>query len=281
MKTIKFISRLKQELAGIRPGKIGFVPTMGYLHEGHLGLIRESIAKNDYTVVSIYVNPAQFGPDEDLDGYPRDFPRDKKVLEEIKVDYLFYPDNEEMYPPVYQTMVQIKNLAKVLCGISRPGHFRGVCTIVLKLFNIINPHTAYFGAKDAQQAIILKRMVTDLNVGVNIRVLPVARDKDGLALSSRNRYLSLEQRREVHLFPRTLQKIKERILGGERDSGVIIENFLQEFKDHDLIEVEYIKIVSLNNLEEIKAIDLNNTLIAAAIRIGHVRLIDNFILGEI
>jgi pantoate--beta-alanine ligase len=281
MKTFDTISQIRQELAGTGSKKIGFVPTMGYLHEGHLSLIRKAVADNDYTVVSIYVNPTQFGPAEDLEKYPRDLARDQALLEELKVDYLFYPEDEEMYQEGFQTSVQVATMAKVLCGITRPHHFRGVCTVVLKLFNIIGPAAAYFGAKDAQQAIILKRMVRDLNVTVKIRVLPIVRDQDGLALSSRNAYLSEDQRRQALLFPRGLQEIREEILSGETDVRVIEEKFLDKFTRQDQVKVEYISMVSLDSLSRLEKIEENNTLVAAAVKVGPVRLIDNFILGEI
>jgi len=174
---------------------IGFVPTMGFLHQGHLSLVRESLKKAEVTVVSIFVNPAQFGPQEDFKDYPRDIHRDFEILEKEGVDYLFVPGDEEMYPEGYKTYVEVSGLKDKLCGRSRSSHFRGVCTVILKLFNIVEPDFAFFGQKDAQQAIILKRMAADLNLKVKVEALPIVREEDGLALSSRNTYLSQEERR--------------------------------------------------------------------------------------
>ena len=202
---------------------IGFVPTMGYLHEGHLSLVRESLRKADVTVVSIFVNPAQFGPTEDFKEYPRDLNRDSEVLEKEGVDYLFVPEADEMYSQGYKTYVEVCDLQDKLCGRSRPGHFRGVCTVVLRLFNIINPDISFFGQKDAQQAITLKKMVKELNLEVKIEVLPIIREEDGLALSSRNKYLTQEERKAALVLSKSLKEAKSIVEKGQRDSAAIIK----------------------------------------------------------
>lgn len=187
---------------------IGFVPTMGYLHEGHLSLVRLSKQQNDITIMSIFVNPIQFGPNEDYDRYPRDFERDKSLAEKEGVDYIFYPSVEEMYPEDFKTVVSVKKITEIMCGKSRPGHFDGVATVVLKLFNIVNPDRAYFGQKDAQQLAVIKQMVKDLNLDVEIVPCPIVREQDGLAMSSRNVYLSEEERKSATVLYRALNLAK-------------------------------------------------------------------------
>ncbi len=257
---------------------VGFVPTMGYLHDGHLSLVRESLKKTDATVVSVFVNPAQFGPKEDFNVYPRDMKRDTEILESMGVGFLFAPDAEEMYPECYKTYIEIHELQDRLCGRSRPGHFRGVSTVVLKLFNIVNPDIAFFGQKDAQQAVILKRMVKDLNLDVKIEVLPIVREKDGLALSSRNAYLNPEERRAALSLSTSLKEAQTMVKNGERDSAKIVQRIREIIDKEPLARIDYIDIVDMNGLEPIKRID-NETLIALAVYIGKVRLIDNTIVG--
>lgn len=283
MKTIQSISQLKNELGILRENKksIGFVPTMGYLHNGHLDLVRHSKKENDVTVVSIFVNPTQFAPHEDFDAYPRDLERDSKMLENLDVDFVFYPTPKEMYPEGYLTYVDVEKLGKVLCGRSRDSHFRGVTTVVLKLFNIVGADRAYFGRKDAQQAIILKKMVTDLNANVTIRTVPIVRDSDGLALSSRNVYLSPEERKEALSLPRALTMAQTQINEGLRDANQIKNMIRSEIEKSPLIKIDYVEVVSLNLLENVTEVDVNNTLVAAAVWVGKTRLIDNFILGDI
>ncbi len=289
MKIVKTTADFKRELAALKKdwSKVGFVPTMGYLHEGHLSLVRRCKIENTVTIVSIFVNPAQFGPNEDLASYPRDFDKDEAMLREIGVDLLFYPRGEEIYPPGYATYVHVENLDNVLCGKSRPGHFRGVATVVLKLFNIVQPGQAYFGSKDAQQAVVLKKMCRDLNLDVVIKPQPIVRDPDGLALSSRNVYLSPEERRAALHLPQALQKAKEHIAAGLRDVVEIKDIIVQEINMSPLLTIDYVEVVSLENLRpfpqgpEGQLIDVNKTLAAAAVRVGKTRLIDNFILGEI
>jgi pantoate--beta-alanine ligase len=281
MKIVKTVKEMKEVVRDLKKqGEIiGFVPTMGYLHEGHLALIRESVRKADNTVVSIFVNPTQFGPNEDYERYPRDIERDENLLIEEKVDYLFYPSVKEMYPEGYKTYVEVRELQDKLCGLSRPGHFRGVCTIVLKLFNIVQPDIAFFGQKDAQQAIIIKRMVRDLNLDVEIKVLPIVREKDGLAMSSRNTYLNPEQRKAATVLYKSLQSAKELIEKGERNANTIISKMKELIDAESLAKIDYIEIVDLEELNPIDEIK-DKALIALAIYIGRTRLIDNIIVNS-
>jgi pantoate--beta-alanine ligase len=249
------ISELEEALDPIRGVAIGLVPTMGAFHEGHLSLFRAARAESDAVVVSLFVNPAQFTQSEDLDRYPRDEERDTKVAEEVGVDVLFAPGPDEMYPPGFQTWVEVEELGRGLEGGFRPGHFRGVSTICLKLFNLVRPARAYFGQKDAQQAAVIRRMVSDLNVPVAIRVLPTVRDESGLALSSRNAYLTPEQREHALALPRALAT----------KDPVKARELLHE------LEVEYVEVA-----------DFDPKVLAAAVRVGNTRLIDNVVLeGEI
>ncbi len=289
MKIIKKIDAVRQEIRRLKgSGKtVGFVPTMGYLHQGHLSLVEQSTKENDITLVSIFVNPAQFGPGEDFEQYPRDFDRDEGLLKELGVDIVFYPDTGEIYPPGYLTYVEVEKLGKVLCGRTRTTHFRGVATVVLKLFNIVTPDNAYFGQKDAQQGIIIKKMVRDLNLDVNIKVLPIVREADGLALSSRNVYLSEPEREAALLLSKGLRQAQSRIYEGLREVAGIKQEIRKELEKSKLIDIEYIEVVSLDRLEPFEAgeegakIDMNNTLIALAVKVGKIRLIDNFIPGDI
>jgi pantoate--beta-alanine ligase len=289
MKIVKTIDGVKKEIKKHQGHSIGFVPTMGYLHQGHLSLIEQSKKENDITVVSIFVNPTQFGPNEDFNRYPRDLQRDEALLNELDVDLLFFPHSTEMYPSGYSTYVEVETMGKVLCGKSRPTHFKGVATVVLKLFNIVNATIAYFGQKDAQQAILLKRMTTDLNLNTTVKVMPIVRDTDGLALSSRNEYLTIEEREAALHLPRALEKAKSQIRDGLNDASGIKGIIEKELKKSPLITIDYVEVVTLDTLENFPKnqegqtvdIDMNNTLVAAAVRVGKTRLIDNFILGEI
>jgi pantoate--beta-alanine ligase len=279
MKVIKKIDKMRRAVSGIksRGMSIGFVPTMGYLHEGHLSLVRESIRKADVTVVSIFVNPAQFGPREDFKEYPRDLNRDSEVLEKEGVDYLFAPESDEIYPQGYKTYVEVCDLQDKLCGRSRPGHFRGVCTVVLKLFNIINPDVSFFGQKDSQQAVILKRMVKELNLEVKIEVLPIIREEDGLALSSRNKYLNQEERKAALVLSKSLKEAQSMMEKGQRDSVAIIKEIKEIIGRESLVKIDYVKIVDMNELNPVPRIE-KEALAALAVFIGKVRLIDNTIL---
>jgi pantoate--beta-alanine ligase len=279
MKVIKKTDELRRRVSGAksRGMSIGLVPTMGYLHEGHLSLVRQSLQKADVTVVSIFVNPAQFGPREDFKEYPRDLNRDSEILEREGVDYLFVPEAGEMYPPGYKTYVEVHDLQDKLCGRFRPGHFRGVCTVVLKLFNIINPDISFFGQKDAQQAIILKRMVKELNLNVNIEVSPIIREEDGLALSSRNKYLTQEERKAALVLSKSLEEAQSMMEKGQRDSAAIIRRMKEIIGREPLARVEYLGIVEMDELKPITKIE-KEALAALAVFIGKVRLIDNTIL---
>ena len=260
-----------------RGRSIGFVPTMGFLHEGHFSLVRESVRRADVTVVSIYVNPTQFGPQEDFKQYPRDIHRDAELLKNEIVDYLFLPDDQEIYPEGYKTYVEVHDLQHKLCGRSRPGHFRGVCTVVLKLFNIVNPDIAFFGQKDVQQAVILKRMTQDLDLGVEIKVMPIVREEDGLALSSRNAYLNQLERNAARVLSSSLEEARVLVQNGERDPERIIERMKEMIGREPLAQIDYVEIVDIENLDPVLKIE-NKALAAVAVFIGKVRLIDNTIL---
>ena len=255
--------------------KVGFVPTMGYLHEGHESLIRKASEENDRVVVSIFVNPIQFGPKEDLSTYPRDLERDSKVCESAGADIIFHPENEEMYFKDFSTFVDMNGLTDGLCGKSRPTHFRGVCTVVTKLFNIVAPDRAYFGEKDAQQLAVIKRMVRDLNIDVEIIGCPIVREKDGLAKSSRNTYLSVEERNAATILNKSLTLAKEKIQAGERDSEVIIKLIQEVINSEKLARIDYIEVVDSLSMEKVERIE-KSVLVAIAVFIGKTRLIDNF-----
>ena len=255
--------------------KVGFVPTMGYLHEGHESLIRKASEENDRVVVSIFVNPIQFGPKEDLSTYPRDLERDSKVCESAGADIIFHPENEEMYFKDFSTFVDMNGLTDGLCGKSRPTHFRGVCTVVTKLFNIVAPDRAYFGEKDAQQLAVIKRMVRDLNIDIEIIGCPIVKEKDGLAKSSRNTYLSVEERNAAIILNKSLTLAKEKIQAGERDSEVIIKLIQEVINSEKLARIDYIEVVDSLSMEKVERIE-KSVLVAIAVFIGKTRLIDNF-----
>lgn len=259
--------------------RIAFVPTMGYLHEGHLALVRKARDLADVVVVSIFVNPIQFGPTEDLARYPRDFDRDAALLEKERTDIIFYPDDGEMYEKDFTTYVEVKKLEDHLCGKTRVGHFTGVATVVAKLFNIVKPHYAIFGQKDYQQLMVIQRMVKDLNMDVEIVPYPTVREPDGLAMSSRNTYLSDMERRKARLISAALRKAEEMAGSGERNTDTIrkvVEDILHQ---EDGIDVEYINICDTGTLEDV-AVIAGRAVIAVACRIGRTRLIDNTILTE-
>jgi len=281
MKTCRTISSLRRALSACGEGRVGFVPTMGFLHEGHLSLVRRCRRENDVTVVSIYVNPSQFGPGEDLERYPRDLRRDSALLRGEGVDVLFMPGDAEMYPAPYRTWVDVRELDATLCGRSRPGHFRGVATVVLKLLNLVRPQRAYFGQKDAQQAIVLRQMLRDLHLPVRLRVLPIVRADDGLALSSRNAYLSPGERQAALALPRSLQRAAAMVRAGVTGARAVRAAMEEEIACEPLLAVDYIAIVRLQDLEETDVIEAGNTLIAVALRAGKTRLIDNLLLGDL
>lgn len=257
---------------------IGFVPTMGALHEGHLSLVRVAKQENDITVVSIFVNPLQFGPSEDYHQYPRDIERDMEKLRREGVDILFLPDNNHMYPEGFCTTVEVSNLSDKLCGLFRPGHFRGVATVVLKLLNIVNPTRAYFGQKDYQQTLIIKRMVKDLDINTDIVVCPTIREADGIAMSSRNQYLNERERAAASVLYRALQKGYEAIRSGIINIKEIEKTMRDVINSESLVsEIQYLSVFDPEDLEELDIVK-KRVLIAGAIKIGHTRLIDNILV---
>ncbi len=257
--------------------KIAFVPTMGFLHEGHLSLIREARKRGTALVVSIFVNPIQFNQQQDFAAYPRDFERDQKLLEELHVDALFYPDAQEMYPEGFQTSVTVAKLTEPLCGRFRPGHFRGVTTVVAKLFNIVKPHVALFGEKDFQQYVVIKRMVQDLNFDIEIIGMPTVREADGLAMSSRNARLSPEERKESLCLFRSLEAARAMVQEGERRPEAILQKVQALISQEKHARLEYASLCHPETLEEVSEIS-GPTLLALAVWIGEVRLIDNTLL---
>ena len=274
VKTIKEVKELVNKWKS-EGQSIGLVPTMGYLHEGHKSLIERSVKENDRTIVSVFVNPIQFGPNEDLATYPRDIESDKKLCESVGADLIFNPEPDEMYGDRFCTHVDMSVLTEDLCGASRPGHFRGVQTVVLKLFNIAMPNKAYFGEKDAQQLAVIKRMVEDLNVNVEIVGCPIVREADGLAKSSRNTYLSKEEREAATIINKALTIGKELIKNGERDTKTVADKITDVINSEPMANIEYIKIVDLLTIKPVEKIE-GSVLCAAAVRFGTTRLIDNF-----
>ena len=259
-------------------GKVtGLVPTMGALHIGHISLIEQAVKKTDFVVVSIFVNPAQFGPGEDFEKYPRPLDADLKICEKAAVDGVFVPSVEQMYPVENITCVNVQKLTDLLCGRNRPGHFRGVTTICAKLFNIVSPDIAFFGQKDAQQAIVIKQMVADLNMPLELIICPTVRTADGLAVSSRNKYLTKQQSKDACLIYKSLQKCKEMIESGVRQSEPIISQMRKVLSVATSIEIEYVSIVDLRTLQEIDNIAAK-ILAAIALRVDTTRLIDNIVV---
>ena len=254
---------------------VGLVPTMGYLHPGHISLIERARKENDMVVVSIFVNPIQFGPNEDLDKYPRDMAHDREVCEKAGAELIFAPQPSEMYPCENLAFVDIRGLGDGLCGAKRPGHFRGVCTVVSKLFNIVLPDRAYFGEKDAQQLAIIKRMVKDLNFGTMIVSCPIVREPDGLAMSSRNLYLSPEERKAALSISRSLSAAKELMRKGEKDAVKIRETIVAGISAEPLARIDYAEIVDSADLSPVQRIE-KPVLAAVAVYFGKTRLIDNF-----
>ena len=279
MEIIQQIASLKESIkeARRRGQTVGFVPTMGFLHEGHLSLLRQARAANDMVVLSIFVNPLQFGVGEDFGEYPRDLEGDASLAAGTGCDLIFSPTAKEMYPKEYATFVDVERLTSGLCGASRPGHFRGVTTVVAKLFNIVTPDRAYFGQKDAQQAIVIKRMAEDMNMDLEVVVLPIIREADGLAMSSRNTYLSPAERKAATVLYRTLSLTKEKIAAGERDVSVIKQLIQEAIAAEPLAKPDYTAIVDAQDLRDLERIE-NRVLIALALRFGKTRLIDNIII---
>lgn len=278
---MKIINNIKEIRKQVKDWKndglsVALVPTMGYLHEGHESLIKKASEDNDKVIVSIFVNPMQFGINEDLSTYPRNINRDSDICEKNGASLIFNPSVEEMYTDGFSTFVDLNNLTSELCGKSRPTHFRGVCTVVSKLFNIVNPDKAYFGQKDAQQLSIIKQMVTDLNFDIEIVSCPIVREADGLAKSSRNTYLSKEERQASTIINKSLKKAKALIKSGERDYKNVIDFIKNEINKEPLAKIDYVSIVDNNTIKNTKTIE-DGSLIAVAVFIGNTRLIDNFI----
>ena len=271
------VRRIIQQ-ARLKGKKVGFVPTMGALHQGHLSLVKASKRQTDFTAVSIFVNPLQFGPKEDLKKYPRRFKQDKQLLKKEKVDLLFYPSAKDSYPKDFSTLVSEEQLSRFLCGISRPGHFKGVCTVVTKLFNIVQPDQAYFGQKDYQQAQIIRRLVRDLNFLIAIKVLPTVRESDGLALSSRNQYLNPKQRKDAAVIYQALKLAKKDIQNGQRNPASIIKAMRQKLLSVNSLRIDYLEIVDAESLDQLKTIK-GKILIVLAVYLAKVRLIDNIVLN--
>jgi pantoate--beta-alanine ligase len=264
---------LRQQLRGT----VGFVPTMGYLHEGHLALVRQARIENSNVIVSIYVNPTQFGPREDFGAYPRELNRDLGLLREEGVDIVFVPSDNEIYPPEFSSWVDVGKITEKLEGASRQGHFRGVATVVAKLFNIVQPSRAYFGQKDAQQVVVIKRMVADLNLGIDIVVVPTVREEDGLAMSSRNIYLSPGERQAANILFKALSLARQSWQGGENDANKLRRQMTSLIQKEPLAQIDYVSIADAETLEELNLID-RPALASLAVLIGKTRLIDNMSL---
>jgi len=277
MKTVITISELQQALAGLEHPQ-GFVPTMGYLHEGHLSLVRRARQENPTVVVSIFANPTQFGPDEDLDSYPRDIDRDLELLAGVGADLVWIPSVQVMYPEGYQTWVEVESLTKVLEGTYRPTHFRGVTTVVAKLFNAVGPERAYFGQKDAQQAAVLRQMVRDLNYQIEMVICPIVREPDGLAMSSRNTYLTAEERQAALCLSRGLSKAQDAFLEGIQDAEMLRDIVRKEIKKEQLAELQYVSCADPETLQELDG-QVQRCLISMAVYVGRTRLIDNRLIG--
>ncbi|MCD6539630.1 MAG: pantoate--beta-alanine ligase [Candidatus Omnitrophica bacterium] len=271
------IKKVKEVIRRVKNKKIGFVPTMGALHQGHLSLVKRAKKESDFVVVSIFVNPLQFGPQEDYKLYPRNFKKDEALLKKEGVDLIFYPTPKIMYLEGFSTYVEEVYLSRVLCGVSRPGHFKGVTTVVAKLFNIIEPDIAYFGQKDYQQAQIIKRMVRDLNFPIKIRVLPIVRDKDGLALSSRNSYLSSEERKSALVLFQSIRLAKNLVRRDIVESRLIIKEVKKLINSKKYTKIDYVEIVDPLTLQPLERIEKRG-LLALGVYVGRARLIDNAFL---
>ena len=281
MEVVKTIEQVREVVrAAHSKGKIiGFVPTMGALHAGHISLIEAAKKKCDFVVVSIFVNPTQFGPGEDFQKYPRPLEKDLEICEEQGVDVVFNPPQQQMYAGENLTWVNVEKMTEGLCGASRPGHFRGVTTVCARLFNIVQPDIAFFGQKDAQQAIVIKRMVADLNMPLEIAVCPTVREADGLAISSRNQYLTNQERADAALIYKSLEKCREMIESGTKDSQTITGEMRKILNQSALIEIEYVSLVDAKTLEAAEQIS-GRVLAAVAARVGSTRLIDNIVVDS-
>ena len=280
MKIVSTVEQVREEVKKWRQQglTVGLVPTMGYLHEGHKSLIDKAVAQNDKVVVSVFVNPIQFGPTEDLATYPRDLERDAALCEDAGAALIFHPEKEDMYFDDFCTYIDMDGLTKGLCGKTRPIHFRGVCTVVGKLFNIVHPDRAYFGQKDAQQLAVVRRMVRDLNFDLEIVGCPIIREEDGLAKSSRNTYLSEEERKAAVILHKGLVKGEEMVSDGEKDVKKVLDAITEIIESEPLARIDYVEAVDFDNIETIDTIE-GSVLVAVAVYIGKTRLIDNFIVG--
>lgn len=277
---MQVVSTIKEVKELVRSWKkegntVGFVPTMGYLHEGHGSLITEARKNNDRVVVSIFVNPMQFGPTEDLESYPRDLEKDSAFCESLGADLIFHPEPEEMYHKNFSSFVDMSVLTEELCGLSRPVHFRGVCTVVSKLFNIVEPDRAYFGQKDAQQLAVIKHMVEDLNMNVEVIGCPIIREEDGLAKSSRNTYLSPEERKAALILSKTIFMGQKMVEDGETDAVKLVDAMKKNIETEPMAKIDYVKAVDGLTMQQVTKIE-SPTLVAMAVYIGKTRLIDNF-----
>jgi pantoate--beta-alanine ligase len=279
MRLVRAVKEMQEASETLRTKRkrIGFVPTMGYLHEGHLSLVRRAREIADVVVVSIFVNPIQFGPKEDLSRYPRDFERDRVLLEQEKTDIIFFPDVREMYPEGYSTYVEVRGLGNHLCGLRREGHFVGVTTVVAKLFNAVKPHFAIFGQKDYQQLKIIERMVRDLNMDLEVIGFPTVREEGGLAMSSRNSYLNEADRERALLIHASMKRVQEMFGVGEKDATALKNEARRILESKDGVDIEYVNVCDTETLEDVEKVG-DSALFAVALRVGKTRLIDNTIL---
>jgi len=282
MEIIKTIEEMKEISSQARRGgkTVVLVPTMGYFHEGHLSLMREGRRRSDLLVVSLFVNPTQFGPNEDFKNYPRDFERDRKMAEGVGTDILFAPEVGSMYPPDHQTVVRVEKVTQNLCGRSRPTHFQGVTTVVLMLFEIVMPSAAIFGEKDYQQLVTIKQMVRDLHMSVEVVGMPTVREADGLAMSSRNTYLLLEERKAARSLYGSLQKAQELLQKGERDVDRILQEMKRILQSEPLARIDYVQVCDARTLEDVKRIE-RDVVVALAAYLGKTRLIDNLVFRNL
>ncbi|MBI4329344.1 MAG: pantoate--beta-alanine ligase [Chloroflexi bacterium] len=277
MRLLTTVAEFRAARAQVK-GSLGFVPTMGYLHQGHMELVRRARKENDTVAASIFVNPTQFGPSEDLAAYPRDFDRDRAMLEKEGCDLLFYPGAEEVYPPGFDTYIEMGRIAQPLEGVARPGHFRGVATVVAKLFNVVQPTRAYFGQKDGQQVAVVKKMVRDLDFPLEIVVVPTVREPDGLAMSSRNVYLKPLERQAATVLWRALSRARDLYERGERDAEALREEVRRVLDSEPLARTEYVSLADAETLEEVDHVT-RPVMVSLVVRMGATRLIDNIILG--
>jgi len=277
MKIVSSLSDLRAARLSLE-GTVGLVPTMGYLHEGHLSLVSRALAENRHAIVTIFVNPAQFGPGEDLSKYPRDLERDLNLLRPLGVDMVWTPTAEAIYPTGYQTWVEVDALTQNLEGAMRPGHFKGVTTVVAKLFNATQPHKAYFGQKDAQQAAVIRRMAVDLNFPLEVIICPTTREADGLAMSSRNKYLNVHERKAATILFRALSAARDLYEAGGRDATGLRKKMKEVLSGEPLAQMQYVSCADYDSLEELDTIT-GKTLLSMAVFLGKTRLIDNFVLG--